>query len=472
MQFISHTYDWPVELLQRALAEPPAAAERVGVLCELGVAECLTKPADAAAHLDEARRTAADPGQKAGASLALVRALAMAERMEDAYQVARDACSWIERPSMTATLIDNALLMMAALSGHAGVHADLIATLDRADDHASPMAFAVHGQLATMDIMANRPRARVLERIRRAMGGDGSVLDPITTMPMCVAAIWADDSTRADDYLSRAITMSADAGSAQTFRLYSAIRAYLYWRTGDLRAAQADLAQAVGVDDLPLGQLVPRLVTSILLTMDLGEASAAEAVIGSLSIPAEVSRQPNVALVRLYHGMAQLANRRPGEAVVTLENAGRDFADSGFVSPAALEWRSQLARAKFALGDHAAARTLIDEELSLAQAGGYGRAEGGAARAGHDQQGSGRDRGAGRRCRRPRKNTVPAGARQGASRPRRGAATRKPTARRPRAPRQGPGHRSPLPRHRAGGVHDCRAARSRRPATAPSELGP
>ena len=88
--------------LERALAEPPAAADRPGVLLELGRAETMQAPAAAAAHLEEALRAAAarpagpgQPGQpeQAMIALALAQALALGGRFSAAVGVLRDAIS-------------------------------------------------------------------------------------------------------------------------------------------------------------------------------------------------------------------------------------------------------------------------------------------------------------------------------------------------------------------------------------------
>ena len=72
-------------LLRRALAEPPPAAERPGLLLELGVAEATAGQAAGEVHLQEALAVAGDDPEVAlGATLVLAHALGRAERLEDA----------------------------------------------------------------------------------------------------------------------------------------------------------------------------------------------------------------------------------------------------------------------------------------------------------------------------------------------------------------------------------------------------
>ena len=75
-------------LLRRALAEPPPAAERPGLLLELGIAEATAGQAAGEDHLREALDVAGDDhGVALGATLVLAHALGRAERMEDAVAV-------------------------------------------------------------------------------------------------------------------------------------------------------------------------------------------------------------------------------------------------------------------------------------------------------------------------------------------------------------------------------------------------
>src|SRR5580700_6057959 len=57
--------DVAILCLQRALAEPPPAADRADVLFELGSLQILQADAAAADHLAEALTVAADPGRRA-----------------------------------------------------------------------------------------------------------------------------------------------------------------------------------------------------------------------------------------------------------------------------------------------------------------------------------------------------------------------------------------------------------------------
>src|SRR5439155_1591121 len=79
---------WPESaavLLRRALAEPPPAAERPGLLLELGIAEATAGQPAGEEHLREALDASGDDHRVAlGATLVLAHALGRAERIEDA----------------------------------------------------------------------------------------------------------------------------------------------------------------------------------------------------------------------------------------------------------------------------------------------------------------------------------------------------------------------------------------------------
>ena len=69
--------DVAVMCLQRALAEPPAAAERAEVLFELGALETMQDPAAAASHLSDALAATASWPRRGEVALALAEALAL-----------------------------------------------------------------------------------------------------------------------------------------------------------------------------------------------------------------------------------------------------------------------------------------------------------------------------------------------------------------------------------------------------------
>jgi DNA-binding CsgD family transcriptional regulator len=83
--------DSAMSYLRRALEEPPAAADRAGVLLELGLAEGLIDGAAAAEHLSEAYGGIEDPVQRAFTANLLARVLLFARGPAAAREVARRA---------------------------------------------------------------------------------------------------------------------------------------------------------------------------------------------------------------------------------------------------------------------------------------------------------------------------------------------------------------------------------------------
>ena len=105
-------------LLRRALAEPPPAAERPGLLLELGVAEATAGQAAGEVHLQEALAVAGDDPEVAlGATLVLAHALGRAERLEDAVAVIdRTAALLRDHDEQTSERLET-LAMMAGMLG-------------------------------------------------------------------------------------------------------------------------------------------------------------------------------------------------------------------------------------------------------------------------------------------------------------------------------------------------------------------
>ncbi len=105
--------DNAVGYLRRALDEPPARAERPGLLLELGQVEALVRGPEAALHLREAYDGLTDPRMKVRAANALGRALLFTSSPAEGAAVAREAAR-----SLPPELADEALALEAfALMG-------------------------------------------------------------------------------------------------------------------------------------------------------------------------------------------------------------------------------------------------------------------------------------------------------------------------------------------------------------------
>ncbi|MBV8999992.1 MAG: AAA family ATPase [Solirubrobacterales bacterium] len=85
-----------VAYLKRALAESPSGERRPRVLLELGHAELLTRGPDAAAHLNEAYETLADPVERASVAQTLARAMLLTRQAAAAASIA--ARAWADLP--------------------------------------------------------------------------------------------------------------------------------------------------------------------------------------------------------------------------------------------------------------------------------------------------------------------------------------------------------------------------------------
>ncbi len=104
-----------VAYLRRALAEPPADAERADLLLELGSVEALVSGEAAIEHLQEAHALADDPIQRAETALLLGHQLVLFSRSDESDAVLTEALDELDgadaelERSLDAALINNAL---------------------------------------------------------------------------------------------------------------------------------------------------------------------------------------------------------------------------------------------------------------------------------------------------------------------------------------------------------------------------
>jgi len=111
-----------VACLRRALAEPPAGAERAAIVLELASAELQAgEPAAAAGHFDEGVRVTADPRSRAAYVRERALALAAGGRRDEAFAVcarAADEVAPLDRE--LALLLEADLIAQGTSIGKAG----------------------------------------------------------------------------------------------------------------------------------------------------------------------------------------------------------------------------------------------------------------------------------------------------------------------------------------------------------------
>jgi DNA-binding CsgD family transcriptional regulator len=375
-------------LLRRALAEPPPAAERPGLLLELGIAEATAGQPDGEAHLREALDVAGDDtGVAVGATLVLAHALGRAERLEDAVAVVdRTARLVRDRDERTAGQLET-LAMMAGMLG-ADTAPPLAARLEamrrRADDPEATREVLAASALRA--VSTNEPAHVGVALARRAFAASPTGVPQATDLPWyaqaSLALVWADAFDEAVGPLDAGLAEARATGDCVLFATSLTWRAWLLLRRGDLQGAAGDARTVLDAADLPAPRIYRTVATGVLVSAhtEQGDFEAAEAVLRTFAA-GEPTRTQSGAVLLLARGRLRAAQRRLDAGLADMQAAGDIAQRIGAVSPGYLAWRSGAALVHVGLGDREAALALVHEELELARAFGAPRALGASLRA-------------------------------------------------------------------------------------------
>jgi DNA-binding CsgD family transcriptional regulator len=366
--------------LERAVREPPPPTERVPILVELGRAEALAGLPEAPAHLEAAISGLTNERERAAVLLDLARALAQSRRME------RSRTAFAR--GLAAIGDDGSELALDLKAGY------LTSTM-----HIPEMADEVRRQVA--DILTSD--AGLTTRARRGLASKAMIVrlfagEPFTRTLMLAREIfadgklieedrfdsqvlthvvstlgWCDDYTAADHAIGMTLAEATRVGSALAFAMASQLRARQQLWTGPADQALADARAATDV--LTGGGLMYRhsatywLVWALLEQDEVDEATAALA-----QSERTESGTGRSAWREAAHGIIAARTRDDSAALEAFLACGRRLNGLLVQNPVVLPWRSEAGLAAHRLGHPEQARTLISDELRLAERFGAPRA--------------------------------------------------------------------------------------------------
>lgn len=358
-----------VDLLLRALLEPPEPATEAAVLHELALAELRTHAPVAPVHLDAALQRTPEGPLRARRAGDLAQALHSLHRPADALAVAEAALptsSGAERDRLLTMLIEIAQFLpeRAAISRRL---APALATV------ADPVLGArVRAIAAYDDAVAGRaPASEIAARSREALASGGLAGDTRQgSMPVflaCLALGAAGDADGASREIERVLRDAGRRGSVVTYSGALSVRARLRFATGDLRGCEADAQEIVALGDAGIGRdhSLAWLVESL---VEQGRLDEAETAVRASALGGEVPEL--VALNPGLHarGRLRLAEGRLEEGLHDITAAGERQERVGARNPADLPWRGTAALALMALGRSGLAAEMSATNLELAQA--------------------------------------------------------------------------------------------------------
>jgi DNA-binding CsgD family transcriptional regulator len=359
------------ELLDRALDEPPARAERVGVLREAARAHAAAGRETAVARLEEALGLTSDPRERAEIGLEVAETYAALFRWVEAVDVIERALAELgEIDEGLAARLEGELVVCALHDARRASRVALVlerlASRSLSDDAVEALAVA-RGMAM---VLAGRPAQEASAPLEEAL-----VRAPAraANWDTRAALLWSLVTAERFDAVEVALgPMMAEvhrSGSARGLVAVYSTLGLLKLRLGAL--PEADAASRVALRVLQEGDFAPGLAFAATVlanvAVEAGQLDEAQALItmlpqdgwqagvGTVMIPAARGR------LRLAQGRPAdaLADFRTCEAMFGSELWGTEMRDVGY-----LHARASAALALLRLGDHEGARGLADAELA------------------------------------------------------------------------------------------------------------
>ncbi len=377
--------DAAVHYLERAVEEPPSEADRSKVLLELGTAQSSLWSPDAVPTLRSALESARDDRVRVLAARALARTMHMRGESLAAAEVLQDSIARLAAADggLSARLGADALLLTQSALDARGL---LLDTLTHARAEAErltgPTAPIVQAVVAVDLAHTNGSSAQAVQMAERALAGAGSMQDggdlSVAFYLITVSLALCDHLSMAESLLDRAAEDARRRGSLIDLQSAMCLRAWVLYRRGRLRDAEADArlaldrAPAAGADVLRAWKLAA-LGEVLIERGGLEEA-------GSMLSPSELGPYDEDSI--LYQPFRDARARLclvSGEAEDALEHLRAEDGWEqrwGVRNTSWTSWRSHAVTAHTALGNEDEARALAADELQRARAFGAPRAHG------------------------------------------------------------------------------------------------
>ena len=363
-----------VGYLSRALDEQTDPAARGEVLVELGLAERRTNGPAAADHLRAGLELLADPARRGAVALEFGRALWFTDRVGEALAVFQQALAKVDRrrdPDLYELLLAELISSAWWDAQTFPIAEGAIAELDLNALHGGLGSEILLGTIAHYEYQLSLNRERAIELARRALA-PGNLLAS-GSIAFYYAAMVLPQSGLLDEAVSifdQAVAHARRRGDIFNVAFVLMWRGYCQTRRGDLRAAVADLREAIDLC-VAHGMRVawPYNIGFLALALlEQGQADEAARVIDQGDFPEQLPvDQVHLVWFRLSRGRLRVETESPERGVEELFRVGATVRLVPFDNPSSVPWRRWAAEGLRLLGRNEEARALADEELALAR---------------------------------------------------------------------------------------------------------
>ena len=339
--------------LRRALDEPPPAADRPGLLLELGIA------------LARERSPAAVPALREAVELAGPDAALLAARVLGIWAYHAEAAA-ICRNALSGPVPDDlADSLQAELFQNAVISAETVA------------------EAVTLPRRTGRSAAWVInDALLAATSADGGAItlpaldrispDSLGAVYALLVLIWTGEFEVAGRICDTVLADARRRGSMSMVAHASCLHSMIMRRLGRLEEA-ADAARLAL--DFKLATSPPLAVAwaaalGVEALTRLGRLDEADAMAGVAAGRKPPEGWTHTLTFRQARGALRVAQHRPDEALADLLAAGEGWQALGVTNPAVASWRTAAVAAYRALGQHDEAAALAAEQLALARKAG------------------------------------------------------------------------------------------------------
>ena len=363
-----------VGYLTRALDEQVDPAARTEVLVELGLAERRTNGPAAAEHLRVALEPLTDPTRRGAVALELGRALWFTDRIGDALEVFQQALDEVDRekdPDLYGLLFAELISSTWWDAQTCAIAEARIGELDLDALHGGLGSEILVGMMAHYEYGLGLHRERAIALARRALApgnllASGSIAFMYAVMVLPLAGLLDE----AVSHLNKAVAQARRRGDVFNVAFMLVWRGRCQTRRGDLRAAIADLREALDLC-VAHGVLVSWPYSIGFLAhalLEQGDGDEAVRVIDQGGFPEQLPlNQHPLVWFRLSRGRLRIETGSPERGVEDLLQVGETARLVPFDNPSDLPWRSWAAEGLRLLDRNDEARALAEEELVLAR---------------------------------------------------------------------------------------------------------